>query len=39
VSATHVEVQAQQLMRLEGEHALVNGRELVKARGAQIHFG
>ena len=39
VSATHVEVQAQQLMRLEGEHALINGRELVKARGAQIHFG
>lgn len=39
VTATHVEVQAQQLMRLEGEHTLVNGRELVKARGAQIHFG
>lgn len=39
VSATHVDVQAQQLMRLEGEHALVNGRELIKARGAQIHFG
>ncbi|WP_077000761.1 DUF3540 domain-containing protein [Variovorax sp. KK3] len=39
VSAMHVEVQAEQLMRLEGEHALVNGRELIKARGAQIHFG
>ncbi|WP_432729322.1 DUF3540 domain-containing protein [Variovorax sp. W6] len=39
VSATHVECEAQQLMRLEGEHTLVNGRELVKARGAQIHFG
>jgi hypothetical protein len=39
VDATHVEVEARQLMRLEGEHALVNGRELIKARGAQIHFG
>ncbi len=39
VAATHVEIEAQQLMRLEGEHALVNGRKLVKARGAQIHFG
>lgn len=39
VSATHVEIEAQQLMRLEGEHALINGRELIKARGAQIHFG
>jgi len=39
VAATHVEVEAKQLMRLEGEHTLVNGRELIKARGAQIHFG
>ncbi|WP_295986273.1 DUF3540 domain-containing protein [uncultured Variovorax sp.] len=39
VAATHVECEAKQLMRLEGEHTLVNGRELVKARGAQIHFG
>lgn len=39
VDATHVEVEARQLMRIEGEHALVNGRELIKARGAQIHFG
>ena len=39
VTATHVEVEADQLMRLEAEHALVNGRSLVKARGAQIHFG
>ncbi|AGU47741.1 hypothetical protein VAPA_1c06110 [Variovorax paradoxus B4] len=39
VSATHVECEAAQLMRIEGEHTLVNGRELVKARGAQIHFG
>ena len=39
VAATHVECEARQLLRLEGEHTLVNGRELVKARGAQIHFG
>lgn len=39
VAATHVEVEAKQLLRLEGEHTLVNGRELIKARGAQIHFG
>lgn len=39
VAATHAEVEARQLLRLEGEHTLVNGRELVKARGAQIHFG
>lgn len=39
VAATHVECEAKQLMRLEGEHTLINGRELVKARGAQIHFG
>ncbi|MET3375385.1 hypothetical protein ABIC89_004454 [Variovorax boronicumulans] len=39
VAATHVECEAKQLLRLEGEHTLVNGRELIKARGAQIHFG
>lgn len=39
VAATHLECEAKQLLRLEGEHTLVNGRELVKARGAQIHFG
>jgi len=39
VAATHVECEAKQLMRIEGEHTLVNGRELIKARGAQIHFG
>ena len=39
VAATHLECEAQQLLRLEGEHTLVNGRELIKARGAQIHFG
>lgn len=39
VSATHIECEAQQLLRMEGEHALINGEKLVKARGAQIHFG
>lgn len=39
VSATHIECEAEQLLRLQGEHALVNGTKLVKARGAQIHFG
>lgn len=39
VAATHVECEAKQLLRLEGENALINGRELIKARGAQIHFG
>lgn len=39
VAATHLECEAKQLLRLEGEHTLVNGRELIKARGAQIHFG
>ena len=39
VSATHVEVEAKQLMRLNAQHALISGEQLVKARGAQIHFG
>jgi hypothetical protein len=39
VSATHIECEARQLLRLEGEHTLINGEKLVKARGAQIHFG
>lgn len=39
VSATHVERRADQLMQIEGDHVLVTGRDLVKARGAQIHFG
>ena len=39
VAATHVEREASQLLRLSGEHALVNGEKLVKARGGQIHFG
>lgn len=39
VAATHVECEAKQLLRLSGEHALVNGEKLIKARGGQIHFG
>jgi hypothetical protein len=39
VAATHVECEAQQLLRLSGEHTLVNGEKLIKARGGQIHFG
>lgn len=39
VSATHIECEAQQLMRLDANHVLVSGAQLVKARGAQIHFG
>ena len=39
VKATHIECEAEQLLRLQGEHALINGAKLVKTRGAQIHFG
>lgn len=39
VVATHIECEAKQLMRLDAEHTLVTGAQLVKARGAQIHFG
>lgn len=39
VRATHLECEAEELLRLSGKHALVNGEKLVKARGAQIHFG
>jgi Protein of unknown function (DUF3540) len=39
VAATHVEMEAKQLMRLNAEHTLISGEQLVKARGAQIHFG
>jgi hypothetical protein len=39
VHAAHVELEAQQLARIAGEHVLVNGDKLVKARGGQIHFG
>jgi hypothetical protein len=39
VQATHIEQEAGQLLRLSGEHALINGEKLVKTRGGQIHFG
>lgn len=39
VSATHIEFEAKQLLRMEAEHTLVNGSKLIKARGSQIHFG
>lgn len=39
VQATHLECEAQQLARISGEHLLLNGQNLIKARGAQIHFG
>lgn len=39
VSATHIECEAQQLMRLDAEHTLLSGAQLIKARSAQIHFG
>lgn len=34
-----VEQQAKQLLQQSGEHVLINGNRLIKARGAQIHFG
>jgi hypothetical protein len=39
VQATHIEQDAGQLLRLSGEHTLINGEKLVKTRGGQIHFG
>lgn len=39
VQATHIECEAQQLARVSGQHLLLNGQDLVKARGSQIHFG
>ena len=39
VQATHIEQEAGQLLRLSGEHTLINGEKLVKTRGGQIHFG
>lgn len=37
--APQIEINAQQLLKLKGEYTLVEGERLVKARGAQIHFG
>jgi len=39
VQAMHLDCEASQLLRLSGEHALINGEKLIKARGGQIHFG
>jgi len=39
VRATHIECEAEQLLRMQAEHVLANGSKLVKTRGAQIHFG
>jgi len=39
VHAAHLELEAQQLVHISAEHALVHGSKLVKARGGQIHFG
>jgi hypothetical protein len=39
VEATQLQCEASQLLQLHGEHTLINGEKLVKARGAQIHFG
>ena len=37
--AQHMELQAEQLLQVRSEHTLIDGEKLVKARGAQIHFG
>lgn len=39
VQAQQLDLQAEQLLQLHGEHTLVDGEKLIKARGAQIHFG
>lgn len=39
VQANQLICEASQLLELHGEHTLINGEKLVKARGAQIHFG
>lgn len=39
VQAQIVEQQAKQLLHQSGEHVLINGNRLIKARGGQIHFG
>ena len=39
VEAAQLQCEASQLLQLHGEHTLINGEKLVKARGAQIHFG
>lgn len=39
VSATQIDCEAGQMLRLDAEQTLINGRSLVKTRGSQIHFG
>jgi len=39
VSAAQVQVEAKQILQLHGEQLLVEGENLVKTRGSQIHFG
>jgi hypothetical protein len=39
VQAQQLDLQAEQLLQLHGQHTLVDGEKLIKARGAQIHFG
>lgn len=39
VSAAHVEVEAQQILRQKAEHVFVNGDKLVKTTSSQIHLG
>lgn len=39
VQAHQLDLQAEQLLTLHAEHTLVDGEKLIKARGAQIHFG
>jgi len=39
VQANCLEQEAKQLVNLTGEHVIVNGSKLIKARGGQIHFG
>lgn len=39
VQAEHIEVDAGRLLRMQGEHAIIQGEKIVKARGGQIHLG
>lgn len=39
VSGTHVEIEAQQLLRQKAEHVFVNGDKLVKTTSAQVQIG
>lgn len=39
VSAAHLEMDAQQILRQKGEHVFINGEKLVKTISSQIHLG